>query len=141
MIIQKKFLFIDELDTTLINKQDRNTSIIYRNYKSQTKPDLIKKIKNICRKKWNYNTRKFCKRSNKLYHFFIRKFTKVKISSSRNHSHYRYIIPNQGDEHVIQGLNNQLTLLGLKNFEDPDLSWMIKNFNKKVKKKYKVEQY
>ena len=51
MIIQKKFLFIDELDTTLINKQDRNTSIIYRNYKSQTKPDLIKKIKNICKKR------------------------------------------------------------------------------------------
>ena len=71
-----------------------------------------------------------------IYHFFIRKFTKVKISSSRNHSHYRYIIPKQGDEHVIQGLNNQLTLLGLKNFEDPDLSWMIKNFNKKAKKKY-----
>ena len=59
------------------------------------------------------------------------------ISRGRSHhSHYRYIIPKQGDEHVIQGLNNQLTLLGLKNFEDPDLSWMIKNFNKKVKKKY-----
>jgi thiamine-phosphate pyrophosphorylase len=51
MIILKKFLFINELDTTLINKQDRNTSIIYRNYKSQTKPEIIKKIKNICKKR------------------------------------------------------------------------------------------
>ena len=57
-----------------------------------------------------------------MYHFFVSKFTKVKISSSRNYSHYRYIIPKQGDEHVIQGLNNQLFLLGLKIFEDPNLS-------------------
>ena len=71
-----------------------------------------------------------------MYHFFVSKFTKVKISSSRNYSHYRYIIPKQGDEHVIQGLNNQLFLLGLKTFEDPNLSWMIQNSNQQVKKKY-----
>tara|TARA_B110001452_G_C15224418_1_gene424408 strand:+ start:857 stop:1774 length:918 start_codon:yes stop_codon:yes gene_type:complete len=71
-----------------------------------------------------------------MYHFFVSKFTKVKISSSRNYSHYRYIIPKQGDEHVIQGLNNQLSLLGLKTFEDPNLSWMIQNSNQQVKKKY-----
>ena len=71
-----------------------------------------------------------------MYHFFVSKFTKVKISSSRNYSHYRYIIPKQGDEHVIHGLNNQLFLLGLKTFEDPNLSWMIQNSNQQVKKKY-----
>ena len=71
-----------------------------------------------------------------MYHFFVSKFTKVKISSSRNYSHYRYIIPKQGDEHVIQGLNNQLSLLGLKTFEDPNLSWMIQNSNQQVQKKY-----
>ena len=47
----KKFCFIKELDTTLINKQDRNTSIIYRNYKSQIKPDVIKRIKFLCKRK------------------------------------------------------------------------------------------
>lgn len=51
MIFLKKFFFIDKLDITLINKQDRNTAIIYRNYKSKIKPDIILKIKNICKKK------------------------------------------------------------------------------------------
>lgn len=51
MIFLKKFFFIDKLDITLINKQDRNTAIIYRNYKSKIKPDIILKIKNICKKR------------------------------------------------------------------------------------------
>ena len=70
------------------------------------------------------------------YHFFINKFSKVKISSSRKHSHYRYFIPHQGEEHVITGLNKQLSLIGFKNFENPDLNWMIKNPHQILKKKY-----
>jgi len=70
------------------------------------------------------------------YHFFIKKFSKVKISSSRKYSHYRYFIPPQGYEHVITGLNKQLSLIGFKTFENPDLNWMIKNPHKILKKKY-----
>ena len=68
------------------------------------------------------------------YHFFINKFSKVKISSSRKYSHYRYFIPPQGEEHVITGLNKQLSLIGFKNFENPDLNWMIKNPHQILKK-------
>ncbi len=71
-----------------------------------------------------------------LYHFFISKFTKAKISSSKNFAHHRYLIPVQGEEHVIDGLNNQLALIGIKNFENPDLNWMIKNPIKNNKKNY-----
>jgi len=48
----KKYYFISKFDTNNINKQDKLTTIIYRNYSSKT-PDqnLILKIKNYCKKK------------------------------------------------------------------------------------------
>ena len=48
----KKYYFISKLDTININKQDRQTTIIYRNY-STTKPNEIEilKIKKYCKKK------------------------------------------------------------------------------------------
>ena len=48
----KKYYFINKFDTNNIDKQDKNTIIIYRNY-SEKKIDrlLILKIKNYCKKK------------------------------------------------------------------------------------------
>ena len=51
MKVLKKYFFVNEFDINLINRQERNTAIIYRNYKSTIKPELIKDIKNICKKK------------------------------------------------------------------------------------------
>jgi len=51
MKILKKYYFIDKPDINLINRQDKNTAIIYRNYKSQINLELIKEIKKFCKKK------------------------------------------------------------------------------------------
>jgi len=47
-----KYYFINKFDTNIINKQDKQTVIIYRNYTLNIKnKDLILKIKNYCKKK------------------------------------------------------------------------------------------
>ena len=48
----RKYYFINKFDTNNIDKQDKQTTIIYRNY-SQKTPDLtlILKIKRYCKKK------------------------------------------------------------------------------------------
>ena len=47
-----KYYFINKFDTNIINNQDKQTVIIYRNYFSDIKnEDLILKIKNYCKKK------------------------------------------------------------------------------------------
>ena len=48
--MNKKYYFIDKFDTNNINKQDKQTAIIFRNYSSNL-PDeqLITKIKSYCR--------------------------------------------------------------------------------------------
>ena len=48
-----KYYFINKFDTNNINKQDKQTVIIYRNYSSNIKnnEDYILKIKNYCKKK------------------------------------------------------------------------------------------
>ena len=48
----KKYYFINKFDTNIIDKQDKQTIIIYRNYKSEKHSDkLILQIKNYCKKK------------------------------------------------------------------------------------------
>lgn len=47
----KKYLFIDDFDTNLLDKQDRNTAVIFRNYKDQLKLKSISKLKKYCKKK------------------------------------------------------------------------------------------
>ena len=48
----KKYYFINKFDTNDINKQDKQTIIIYRNYNLGKHEELfIKKIKNYCKKK------------------------------------------------------------------------------------------
>ena len=49
--MMNKYYFINKFDTNIIDKQDKQTTIIYRNYNSKTiDPDLILKIKKYCRK-------------------------------------------------------------------------------------------
>ena len=46
-----KYYFINKFDTNIIDKQDKHTTIIYRNYNSKIiDQDLILKIKKYCRK-------------------------------------------------------------------------------------------
>jgi len=47
-----KYYFISKFETNNINKQDRQTVIIYRNYSSETKNEqIILKIKNYCKRR------------------------------------------------------------------------------------------
>ena len=47
-----KYYFINKFDTNNLNKQDKQTVIIYRNYSSNIKnKDLILRIKNYCKKR------------------------------------------------------------------------------------------
>jgi len=48
----KKYYFINKFDTNIINKQDKQTTIIYRNYNSNNKDEsLILKINKYCKKR------------------------------------------------------------------------------------------
>jgi thiamine-phosphate pyrophosphorylase len=48
----KKYYFINKFDTNIIDKQDKQTAIIYRNYSSENQcEELILSIKNYCKKK------------------------------------------------------------------------------------------
>ena len=48
----RKYYFINKFDTNNINKQDKQTTIIYRNYSIKTiDQNLILKIKRYCKKK------------------------------------------------------------------------------------------
>ena len=46
-----KYYFINKFDTNNIDKQDKQTTIIYRNYSTKIDPSLILKIKSYCKKK------------------------------------------------------------------------------------------
>ena len=51
MHMMNKYYFINKFDTNIIDKQDKHTTIIYRNYNSKTiDQDLILKIKKYCKK-------------------------------------------------------------------------------------------
>tara|TARA_B100001057_G_scaffold406836_1_gene420390 strand:+ start:785 stop:1312 length:528 start_codon:yes stop_codon:yes gene_type:complete len=47
----EKYYFISEFDTKYIDKQDKNTVIIYRNYNANNKIKTILDFKNYCKKK------------------------------------------------------------------------------------------
>ena len=47
----RKYYFINKFDTNNIDKQDKQTTIIYRNYLNKTDQTLILKIKRYCKKK------------------------------------------------------------------------------------------
>ena len=47
----KKYYFIEKFNKSNIDKQDKNTAIIYRNYKKKYNQIEILKFKNICKKR------------------------------------------------------------------------------------------
>ena len=47
----QKYYFINKFDTNSIDKQDKNTAIIYRNYNENSNSSLILKFKKYCKKK------------------------------------------------------------------------------------------
>ena len=47
----KKYYFLSKFDTKYIDKQDKNTVIIYRNYSADSEIATIRKFKNYCKKK------------------------------------------------------------------------------------------
>ena len=50
--MNKKYYFINKFETNNINKLDKKTTVIYRNYNSKSiNETLITKIKNYCKKK------------------------------------------------------------------------------------------
>ncbi len=50
--MMRKYYFINKFDTNNIDKQDKQTTIIYRNYSTRkSDPALILKIKKYCKKK------------------------------------------------------------------------------------------
>ena len=49
--ILNKYYFINKFDQSHIDKQDKKTIIIYRNYNQNLDEKLIIKIKNYCKKK------------------------------------------------------------------------------------------
>jgi len=51
--ILNRYYFIDKFDKSHIDKQDKGTVIIYRNYDQKVDEKLIIKIKNYCKKKGN----------------------------------------------------------------------------------------
>jgi|TARA_B110000114_G_scaffold181996_1_gene220472 thiamine-phosphate pyrophosphorylase len=51
--LPKKYYFINKFDTNYIDKQDKQTAIIYRNYNFTIEKKLILKIRNYCKKKGN----------------------------------------------------------------------------------------
>ena len=51
--ILNKYYFINKFDKSHIDKQDKRTTIIFRNYDQKINEKLIIKIKNYCKKKGN----------------------------------------------------------------------------------------
>jgi len=51
--ILNKYYFINKFNQSNIDKQDKETTIIYRNYNQETDKKLILRLKNYCKKKGN----------------------------------------------------------------------------------------
>ena len=49
--LKTKYYFINKFDTNIINRQDKYTIIIYRNYSKKINELLILKLKKFCKKK------------------------------------------------------------------------------------------
>ena len=51
--ILNKYYFINKFDQSHIDKQDKKTTIIFRNYDQKSDKELILRLKNYCKKKGN----------------------------------------------------------------------------------------
>ena len=74
------------------------------------------------------------------YHLITRCFfNDIKINSSKKYANFRYRIPRHGNEHVTEGLNNQLKLLNINKLNKLDISWLAKkDFQNKFEREYIV---
>ena len=74
------------------------------------------------------------------YHLITRCFfNDIKINSSKKYANFRYRIPRHGNEHVTEGLNNQLKLLNINKLNKLDISWLVKkDFQNKFEREYIV---
>ena len=84
-------------------------------------------LKNILSEKFEYIIDLQNSKRTFFYNIIFRLFCKSIISSSRPLAHFRYIIPPQGYEHVTDGLNNQLKLIGIKIHHRPEVEWLLIN--------------
>ena len=83
-------------------------------------------FKKIIRMKFSYIIDLQNSTRTSIYNFIFKFLTNCIISSSRNFAHFRYQIPKHGSEHVTVGLNNQLAMIGIQSFFDPDVEWLKK---------------
>ena len=52
-VLPNKYYFINKFDTNFIDKLDKRTALIYRNYTNKTEKALILKIQKYCKKRGN----------------------------------------------------------------------------------------
>ena len=50
-MLPNKYYFINKFDTNYIDRQDKNTAIIYRNYNLNNDKKIALKFKKYCKKK------------------------------------------------------------------------------------------
>ena len=62
-----------------------------------------------------------------LYSFFIRLFSSTKINGTGKFVNYRYKNSSKKIPSVIDGLSNQVEILGIKTIRKPHLSWLDNN--------------
>ena len=95
--LNTKYYFIDKFDTNIINRLDKQTTVIFRNYiLEKIEEDLIVKIKNFCHKK----SLKFFLSNN------IKLAIKLKLDGA--------YIPsfNKSFDHLSYTLNNKFIIIG-----------------------------
>ena len=92
----KKYFFVDTFDVNLIKCQDKNTSIIYRNYSKKNNLDEISKIKKIC-KKYKYT-------------FILANNIKIALILGLDGAYFPSF--NKRFDHLSYSLKNNIVLMG-----------------------------
>ena len=71
-----------------------------------------------------------------IYNFFIKFFTNSKILSARKFSTYLYQQKPQGVQHITENHKDQLSIIGINEYQISNLNWMIKKNKVNQKKPY-----
>ncbi len=72
------------------------------------------------------------------YNFFIKYFTRAKILSARKFSTYTYHQKPLGLQHITDNHKDQLSKIGINNYQTSNLNWMIKKDKVDKKKPYVI---
>ena len=110
----KKYFYINTFEPNLIKCQDKNTSIIYRNYKKENNIEEIKNIKNFCKK-------------NK-YQFFIANNVKLALKLGANGAYLPSF--NKQFNHLSYSYKKKFKIIGSAH----------NHYEIKIKQKQKVEE-